>query len=190
MKKEKNGFTLVELLAVIVVLAILILVAMPAVLNAQENARRNAFTDEASEIINIAEMAYSDLIMAGQTTKETCIPIRAMVATGSLKKHVANRGENGAYYGSVLITLSSTDNLASYEIWLQNGSYKLNETGTKFNNTQLTAYSSTDPDAGYNTCGGKGTIPKSMNKDASYDNDGKLSAIDYCWTTGRAGACS
>ena len=42
MKNNKKGFTLVELLAVIVVLAIIILIAMPSVMSAMDKARRNA----------------------------------------------------------------------------------------------------------------------------------------------------
>ncbi len=41
--KKKNGFTLVELLAVIVVLAIIMIIAIPSVLNVMNNARRETF---------------------------------------------------------------------------------------------------------------------------------------------------
>ncbi len=41
--KKRNGFTLVELLAVIVVLAIIMVIAIPSVLEAMNNAKKNSF---------------------------------------------------------------------------------------------------------------------------------------------------
>ena len=43
MKKNKKGFTLVELLAVIVVLALIMIITIPAILNVVDGARRQAF---------------------------------------------------------------------------------------------------------------------------------------------------
>ena len=42
-KLNRNGFTLVELLAVIVILAVLALVAMPNVTRLMNDSRKNAF---------------------------------------------------------------------------------------------------------------------------------------------------
>lgn len=41
--KKKNGFTLVELLAVIVILAIIMIIAIPTVLETMASARRSSF---------------------------------------------------------------------------------------------------------------------------------------------------
>ena len=56
MKKE-NGFTLVELLAVIVILAVVILVAVTAVIPIMEKSRKSAFADEAMSYIKAATTA-------------------------------------------------------------------------------------------------------------------------------------
>lgn len=56
MKKKKNttkklkGFTLVELLAVIVILAIIMIIAIPAVLNTMESARRKTMLEFAQKV--------------------------------------------------------------------------------------------------------------------------------------------
>ena len=63
--KNRKGFTLVELLAVIVVLAIIILIALPAVLNSMEKARRNSFAIEANEFVKAAETGYSMAVLNG-----------------------------------------------------------------------------------------------------------------------------
>ncbi|MBO4601042.1 MAG: InlB B-repeat-containing protein [Bacilli bacterium] len=50
--KNKNGFTLVELLAVIVILAVVILIAVTAVIPRMNNAKKKAFIDEALIYMN------------------------------------------------------------------------------------------------------------------------------------------
>ena len=58
--KTKKGFTLVELLAVIVILAILVLLAVPSVLKMMDNAKENAFKIEAENIINGAKLKFAN----------------------------------------------------------------------------------------------------------------------------------
>ena len=55
---NKKGFTLVELLAVIVILAVIILVAINAVLPQMAKARKNSFADEVINYGKAAETAY------------------------------------------------------------------------------------------------------------------------------------
>ena len=56
--KNKKGFTLVELLAVIVILAVVILIAVTAVVPRMNKARENAFVDEALVYIRAGKEAY------------------------------------------------------------------------------------------------------------------------------------
>ena len=58
--KTKKGFTLVELLAVIVILAILVLLAVPSVLKMMDSAKENAFKIEAENIINGAKLKFAN----------------------------------------------------------------------------------------------------------------------------------
>lgn len=57
-KLNKKGFTLIELLAVIVILAILVAVAIPAVTRYLNQARRGAFSSDASTMIEAARNDY------------------------------------------------------------------------------------------------------------------------------------
>ena len=55
---SRRGFTLVELLAVIVVLAIVMLIALQAVLPAMDSARRQTFAIEANGAIDAANTYF------------------------------------------------------------------------------------------------------------------------------------
>ena len=58
MKKNKNGFTLVELLVVIVVLALIMIITIPAVLDVMDDTRRNAFVLYAQKVIKDTQTQY------------------------------------------------------------------------------------------------------------------------------------
>lgn len=60
----KKGFTLVELLAVIVVLGVIALIAVPTILDVVEDSRKGAFKDSASGLLESAELYYTQY--AGQ----------------------------------------------------------------------------------------------------------------------------
>lgn len=62
---NRKGFTLVELLAVIVILAVLALVAMPNVTKLMESSRKNAFVTETIEFAKQATTAYTDMQISG-----------------------------------------------------------------------------------------------------------------------------
>lgn len=56
--KKRNGFTLVELLAVIVILAIILVIAVPQIMNTINSARLGAFRSTAKLILTAAEKEY------------------------------------------------------------------------------------------------------------------------------------
>ena len=59
MRKNSKGFTLVELLAVIVILAIIALITTPIILNVIEQSRKNAAVDKAWGTIDAVRLAYA-----------------------------------------------------------------------------------------------------------------------------------
>ena len=64
--RKKNGFTLVELLAVIVVLAIIMIIAIPAVLDILANTRKNTFALSIDKYVTAAQTQYLSDANLGQ----------------------------------------------------------------------------------------------------------------------------
>lgn len=64
---NKNGFTLVELLAVVIILGILVLLAMPAITKQVELARRKSFSEDARTIANTVK---DDILMSDKALTE------------------------------------------------------------------------------------------------------------------------
>ena len=63
MKNTRKGFTLVELLAVIVILAIIMIIAIPSVLGTMTTARQKSFCEYVTKVYMAAQNKY----MAAQT---------------------------------------------------------------------------------------------------------------------------
>lgn len=108
-KLNKKGFTLIELLAVITIMGILMLVAIPAISRTIENSRRDTFMNTAQTYISSARnMWLSDSFACGN------------YRTGSNSNGtVPSALNNGNYY--ILIKSSETSNPAITELLQQGG---------------------------------------------------------------------
>lgn len=58
MKLNKKGFTLVELLAAMVILAAIMVIAVPNVMGILNNSRANAYVEDAKKLISLAEYKF------------------------------------------------------------------------------------------------------------------------------------
>lgn len=89
-KLNKKGFTLVELLAVIVVLAIIMVLTLPTIMNSMNSARQSTFLLYASRMLDTAADKYqSDALLNGG---ESCYTIEQL-----------NNGNTSKYHGIVRI---------------------------------------------------------------------------------------
>ena len=140
---NKKGFTLVELLAVIVILAVLALVAMPNVTRLMENARKNSFTTEAEEFAKYAQTAYTNVQLAGSlSNSEKISKIKVpgttkgdfeyfCISYEKLKTDQYVNKSNDAAYGGIIelfipTSTNSTVTSTITNIYMTNGSYAIN----------------------------------------------------------------
>jgi prepilin-type N-terminal cleavage/methylation domain-containing protein len=95
MQKNKKGFTLVELLAVIVILAIILAIAVPGISGIINNARRGAFESDAKMIVTGIEYR----VLESMTDPNVTAPTVGADITANLALY----GANPANYTSVVI---------------------------------------------------------------------------------------
>ena len=113
MKKTNKGFTLVELLAVIVILAIIMIIAIPAVLETMQSAQKKSFTEYATKVSTEAQKVYlKDQL---ESNPGTC-------ALYNIKKDLG-LSSTGDYDGYVLVK-NENDNHKIY-VTLKNNDYMI-----------------------------------------------------------------
>ena len=97
-KKKQKAFTLIELLAVIIILGILLIIAIPSVTTYIMNSRREAYVDTAKQIIGAAR----NLVNGGKLEMYDpavtyYIPVSCLKTENGLKTPYGEFEENGAY---------------------------------------------------------------------------------------------
>ncbi len=89
MVKNKRGFTLVELLVVIIILAIFALLAIPRVIKVVNRARVGSFVVEANSVIKTAKNAYGDSVLSGDEEGPVyCYTVDELIRRGLLHAHI------------------------------------------------------------------------------------------------------
>ena len=120
MKNNKKGFTLVELLAVIVILAVVALIGMTAIGPVMSNSRKAALKNDGLELITAAKTAYQAEGLKStpgfRSIDSVCMSYGWLVANGYADGKVG-------YDGSVLVTYDSSTESYSYKYWLGNTEY-------------------------------------------------------------------
>jgi type IV pilus assembly protein PilA len=95
MLKSKKGFTLVELLAVIVILAIILAIAVPSISGMVSNAKKSAFEDDVKMIITGIEY---------QTLESSVDSAITAPAVGDILTSLDDYGANSSDYTEASIT--------------------------------------------------------------------------------------
>lgn len=144
--RKKNGFTLVELLAVIVVLALIMVLTIPAVLNIMNNSRRNTFVLYAKDVIRLVQTEYV------QDSSQTIAGAGYYVydITTDLGKL-----DHGGYWGYVVVDATDVDN-ARYILSMWDNNYQIINYDTSrglpnVDSAELTAFSKETVEANANS---------------------------------------
>ena len=94
MKNTRKGFTLVELLAVIVILAIIMIIAIPSVLGTMTTARQKSFCEYVTKVYMAAQNKY----MAAQTLGDTYVIGNQTATNVPYTKGESTATSSGFYY--------------------------------------------------------------------------------------------
>lgn len=107
--KKRNGFTLVELLAVIVILAIILVIAVPQITKTIENARKGALESSGKLIAASAEREY--LLAEATESSVDVSDCQKLASTDTVKS--CNITVNSAG----VATVTYAGNGSKYEYW-------------------------------------------------------------------------
>ena len=118
--KNNKGFTLVELLGVITIIAILSLIAIPAVTKTINNSRKNHFESQKKLIIIAAKSyAQSNRSVLPRTVGETTtITIQTLKDSGYLKDDVKNSIGVSCMNNSTINIYKESTNKYKYDVLL------------------------------------------------------------------------
>ena len=130
---NKKGFTLVELLAVIVILAIILLIAVPNIMGVVDGAKKDAYASSVMSIINAAELKIG-LDVEGTLplpAKDETIVYNINDLSVDNIDTIATRTDStkvGVYSGFVVVLNSGTDATPKYEYYafITDGNYLAN----------------------------------------------------------------
>ena len=115
MNLNKKGFTLVELLSVIVILSVIVLIATNAVVPMADSARKQVLAMEANTLVTAAQTLY----VQNNASGSACYTYDELINSGLIEK------DDESYTGSISIVVDGSGNY-SYKIWLSNGQYIVN----------------------------------------------------------------
>lgn len=109
---KNKGFTLVELLAVIVVLAIIMVIAIPNIMRSMDNSKKGTFKVYAQRVLTKAEERYQSDQFLGNDPR--CYTIEGL-----------DMGQNGKYRGKVVINVAALGATPEYFITMSNNAYSV-----------------------------------------------------------------
>ncbi|MCK1996565.1 prepilin-type N-terminal cleavage/methylation domain-containing protein [Psychrobacillus psychrodurans] len=111
--KNEKGLTLIELLAVIVILAIVAAIAVPSIGNIIENSRYNAVKADATNVMNAAQLYFTDNPKETSATienlKENYLESEGKIEDGTVTKDNPNTLQAGPiiYSGDKKVTFNN-----------------------------------------------------------------------------------
>jgi type IV pilus assembly protein PilA len=118
--KNEKGLTLIELLAVIVILGIIAAIAIPSIGAIIDNSKKDAHIANAKQLANAARLAIA--ANPSNTIKAT-FTMQELITGGYLEKRPKSPGDSGEYdtTASVVAVTKGTNGTLSYTVTLSTG---------------------------------------------------------------------
>ena len=129
--KSKKGFTLVELLAVILILAMIMVIGVKAVMPIIVESKKKTLTAEGLSLLKTAKMAHEKEI-GNDTTLMLTDKSSYCFSLAWLKEHNYYDKEDNNYDGAVLVKYNAETKGYDYKFWIKNDEFFI-ENGTSDN---------------------------------------------------------
>lgn len=97
MKLNKKGFTLVELLAVIVVLAVIMVIAIPTVIDSMNSAKKSSFAMYGQKMLNAAMSKVQGDALDGKSAQPVYKFKELVASSGQYKGYVSYDSNTNTY---------------------------------------------------------------------------------------------
>ncbi len=149
-KSKSKGFTLMELIVVIVILALLILMAGPQILKLMEQNKQGTFRNDVQEMVKTAENAFTTKSLKPNSgikivngRKYLCMSLEQLKSEGFLNKELNDSSDNPLWMGWIEISVPTGNGETTYTLTVTNGEYYLQEVASnKVDATDLTSTTS------------------------------------------------
>lgn len=143
---NKNGFTLVELLGVVVILSIIMLIAIPNVASTLDKSKKDTYIADAKKLVSLVQYE----IRKGNVSKPASNGTLVKVTLGSLETSNVTKDPDGYTYdtnNSYILVVRKNDYLVYYVQLIANTS---NTAGTtKYSGIRLTNIETLEGDQRY-----------------------------------------
>lgn len=100
-RRNEKGFTLIEIIAVLVILGILAAVAVPKFIDMQSDAQEKAIEGAIAALSTEATMDYSKQLLAGTATATSYTPTDSTVTVGDFTGTIGNTD------GTITVTVTA-----------------------------------------------------------------------------------
>lgn len=117
MKLNKKGFTLVELLAVIVVLAVIMVIAIPTVIDSMNSAKKSSFAMYGQKMLNAAMSKVQGDALDGKSAKSVYKFSELVASSGQYKGYISYTNNTYTVYFYNTDYIASGANYDDLETW-------------------------------------------------------------------------